>query len=558
MNLLDLKSEIWETLPGYYEGLKDNLELLVQDEPSGEAYEWQEVTLLLIGLELQEQTKFYEVTYAVLPYYVTALEKRFQERDVRSQLGLIIDAGKLIQPQISKEHSNMIQDAELIRSYEESVVRLQELAKDFWKVNQGYLKLQEKEKKIEYCIAMIAIMGDGMLAGILENNLLADDFCLVCDACEYCLEQPQQAEKVTLEKIVPIETAIGKWDGQDFSKTYVWLSNLADLLGITYIKNYLPYYFGSYTCSECGKVSSVMDLCKRDWRQYVRFVEEQEETVDIDNSSKEDTASNFQEDCNFTKESGTAFCYCMTPHYSVEWFATALYSMWLFGAILVLVSLLDILSETTGGTNKVLGGVVACVFWLLVVIVTTVSLRRKEDVSSYYYWDTIYVKRFGHKSVEFTYSELADCITKKKIYIKDGIVGIPYEGGRIPVFLWNGEEAKGFFEFLGKKCRIELPGMSANKIEAIRKTRFGWGWMNGVVKPLLWISVGFYIAMRVALNGINVTWNELPPLCLGVKNMCGMGILLALGVTMWVKISHFLAAKKQFKAYEKIIKVKLW
>ena len=69
-------------------------------------------------------------------------------------------------------------------------------------------------------------------------------------------------EELVKGRIVPAEPVCGKWDGKDFSDSYLWLSNLAHILGIEDAWK-IPYYYGTYTCPECGSKGILMDWMKK-------------------------------------------------------------------------------------------------------------------------------------------------------------------------------------------------------------------------------------------------------------------------------------------------------
>ena len=65
------------------------------------------------------------------------------------------------------------------------------------------------------------------------------------------------------KEIQPAPSVIGQWDQKSYDNDYVWLSNLLYLLGNDKNAKKLSYYYGTFTCPNCGKTSIVMDLAKR-------------------------------------------------------------------------------------------------------------------------------------------------------------------------------------------------------------------------------------------------------------------------------------------------------
>lgn len=64
------------------------------------------------------------------------------------------------------------------------------------------------------------------------------------------------------EVIIPAESVIGKWDGSSYEDTWLWLSTMLDQLGAEEELEILSYYYGTYTCPDCGNQKKVMDFMK--------------------------------------------------------------------------------------------------------------------------------------------------------------------------------------------------------------------------------------------------------------------------------------------------------
>ena len=65
-----------------------------------------------------------------------------------------------------------------------------------------------------------------------------------------------------LKKIEPAASVIGKWDGKNYEDTYLWFSNLAHDLGAEDAWK-IAYYYGTYTCPECGSRGILIEWMKR-------------------------------------------------------------------------------------------------------------------------------------------------------------------------------------------------------------------------------------------------------------------------------------------------------
>ena len=82
-----------------------------------------------------------------------------------------------------------------------------------------------------------------------------------CPSCEY-YDEDMESEgfynpEIVKERVAPV--------GQDLQEpnksTYQWLCDLFDAFGIEDAWK-LPYYYGTYTCPECGEQGILMDWMK--------------------------------------------------------------------------------------------------------------------------------------------------------------------------------------------------------------------------------------------------------------------------------------------------------
>ena len=87
-----------------------------------------------------------------------------------------------------------------------------------------------------------------------------DSCYMLCDNCEYCEEELDLSDKEARKQIVPAESVIGKQDGSSYEDAWLWISNVLNQLGAQEELGILSYYYGTYTCPECGNKSIVFDL----------------------------------------------------------------------------------------------------------------------------------------------------------------------------------------------------------------------------------------------------------------------------------------------------------
>ncbi len=137
------------------------------------------------------------------------------------------------------------------------------MTRDFLDRNMGRLKEEDPGWLQYFCTDLLAILGDReaafqMLLGQWEQ-------CPVCcPDCEYFDEEMEADgfyDKEQLKKIVPAASVIGKWDRKSYENTYLWFSNLAHDLGVEDAWK-IAYYYGTYTCPECGSRGILIDWMK--------------------------------------------------------------------------------------------------------------------------------------------------------------------------------------------------------------------------------------------------------------------------------------------------------
>ena len=87
-----------------------------------------------------------------------------------------------------------------------------------------------------------------------------DECFMICDNCEYYEEELVLSDEEEKEKITPAE--IPEWDGSSYEDSWLWISNLLRRLGARNELEILSYFYGTYTCPECGTKGKVPDLMK--------------------------------------------------------------------------------------------------------------------------------------------------------------------------------------------------------------------------------------------------------------------------------------------------------
>ncbi len=230
---------------------------------------------------LSHQLSFYDATYLVLPYLVLFLEKKRREEDFRWQMLILLHAGVILSTELpgdipfargfgcSKDEETLGFSEEKVskeiqESYQLSKEILRERAKEFITQHLEEIKEEEEEDLKYFATGLLAIFGDFEAA----NQLMIggwEQLVVQCPECDYYDEEMEMdgfEDRELIEKrIKPAPSVIGKWDGKNYEDTYVWFSNLVHDFGIE-DEWKLPYYYGTYTCPECGRKGLLMDWMK--------------------------------------------------------------------------------------------------------------------------------------------------------------------------------------------------------------------------------------------------------------------------------------------------------
>lgn len=211
---------------------------------------------------LSHQLSFYDATYLVMPYLVLLLEKKRRAQDFKWQLLIIREAGIILSTEGEQGGSSEVPE-EVLECYQLSKELLRDMTEEFLDQHLEELK-QESEDGLQYFLSgLLAIFGDPQAAfqlvvGSWEQTPVS---CPECDYFDEEMEDGFYEEDLIKEKVEPAESVIGKWDGKSFEDSYLWFSNLAHELGIE-DEWKIPYYYGTYTCPECGKKGILIEWMK--------------------------------------------------------------------------------------------------------------------------------------------------------------------------------------------------------------------------------------------------------------------------------------------------------
>lgn len=272
IKLIELNSKLWETFRGAYGNVSKEVAILLGElniEPQEKLcrLDTEEKENYYIAFDnlcenLSHQMSFYSATYLALPYLVKILERDSRFRTFERTLTMLSKIGLCLATDIPCNYREQLAEGEILISYEASILKLQELTKQFIKQYREKIKKLDFNERTMLITAILAILGDREVAFILTMSCW-DECYMLCERCEYCEEELILSDDEAKEAITPAESMIGKWDGSSYEDTYLWLSNTINMFGAKEELEILSYYYGTYTCPECGNKKKVIDFMKQ-------------------------------------------------------------------------------------------------------------------------------------------------------------------------------------------------------------------------------------------------------------------------------------------------------
>lgn len=257
---MDMKCEsfdsvLWESYPGAYGNLRDDVKMLMGELPMApqtrlrrmETEEKTDEQILFDNIceNLSHQMSFYRATYLVMPYLVTFLE----HKDFTWQCTIISELGFILATDIPENKGEESVPDEIFESYMASIVRLKEMTKTFAETHIEEIRALKDSKREELLVGLIAILENPVIAYLLILNS-GQDICFVCEQCEYCYEGDEEQE---IQIAAPT----------DACETYKECRKLLYGLGIAEEKiQAISDYYGTLTCPECGAVMPMFDAMK--------------------------------------------------------------------------------------------------------------------------------------------------------------------------------------------------------------------------------------------------------------------------------------------------------
>lgn len=275
---IDFNSDLWDKLHGAYGNILEDIKPLTVKEPEvPETEKKLDISFesdYMIGLDniyctLSHQMSFYPASYIALPYLANAFNYWYEKDDFMMQVIFLLNVGIIVSTDIeyNTKYYSGIKDnlpAGVMDSYQESILFFSEKAKELL-LNKLDLLKQFQPVDITYiCTAFVALIGKrehafALLLGNFDQCLI---YCKNCGLYTEDIELGYDMEDEELNSLItPASPVTGQWDKKSFDNTYVWLSNVLQLLGNDNDADRLSYFYGTFNCPECGaKPGPVIDL----------------------------------------------------------------------------------------------------------------------------------------------------------------------------------------------------------------------------------------------------------------------------------------------------------
>lgn len=272
LNPVPFSSPLWEEYHGAYGDIREDVAFLFC--PKEILPEMQKIMRLdfenkaddTINFDnlcenLTHQMSFYDATYLAMPYLALLFELKRQQQDFEWQYQILCQVGMIFATDIpyrnSKEPESLPQ--EIQNSYQQSKKFFEQMAQEFLEQNMDRLKEKEEGDLQFFCTALLAVLKDPQAAYQLVMGSW-EQVSVECPNCEY-YDEDMESEGFYTPDIVKERVSPAKDLQEPNKSTYQWLCSLFDAFGIEDAWK-LPYYYGTYTCPECGETGILMDWMK--------------------------------------------------------------------------------------------------------------------------------------------------------------------------------------------------------------------------------------------------------------------------------------------------------
>jgi len=293
LKLVPLDSELWEVYRGAYGNVAYDVKLLTGEEKEFDDWDMalverrqsrqgkeedmedtEKIAMENLMEQLCHQMSFYEATYLAMPYLVRILEKKQEEDDVEGQMAFITHMGFLVGTDVPNEIYKNIAESEvadeIMENYCLSLLKLQEITKNFLEKHLEEIRQisNDSYEKEAFLNSVFAVLSSDRKAAFTFFMSYNDCLYAICPSCGDCNENMEvdidnESDIEFLNScITPAPSVLGKWDKSSLEDDYVWFSNLLAMAKFDKLLKILPYYYGTYKCSECGNETPMMDCMK--------------------------------------------------------------------------------------------------------------------------------------------------------------------------------------------------------------------------------------------------------------------------------------------------------
>ena len=264
MKLLDLGDPLWKAYPGAYGSVREEVRALM-GEPAGpqiqlrrlkeQAEDDEHLAFDNLCESLSHQMTFYPAMYVVLPYIVKFLGLKSGDyewkRLIFSEIGQCLAADAFF-PGEARPGAPQ----EILESYQEAAEILAEEARRFLKDCRKQLRKEGAFERRWLLLGLYGLFGERLEAYVM--NLHGWESCCVqCGQCgwldeDLTLSEPKQRRKIRPARLWQKEPA-------SFRRFRKILHQMGDWEG----EELLAWYYGTYTCPECGQKQPVMEALIR-------------------------------------------------------------------------------------------------------------------------------------------------------------------------------------------------------------------------------------------------------------------------------------------------------
>ena len=155
--------------------------------------------------------------------------------------------------------------------------------------------------------------------------------------------------------------------------------------------------------------------------------------------------------------------------------------------------------------NDAVGLVLYVVFMGSLLFVSPILTGYIEATKTIFTDKCVYVYRFLRRDRVVSYEELTEMIKRRKICIKNGRYLLPCKGPDIAISMVEGRFPHELFEFLERKCDIELPD---EDLEA-QARRSGVGWALGRLGAGILLGFNLFITIFIYVIEGEFAWTYL-------------------------------------------------